>query len=95
MAEHVQSDNDRDNEGRTVEGIEGKVEFHGDELVIEEGILSGEKPKLGSVFVVVPQLKDLETGVPYSDDCTGSNTPISTRRRSSFLKVSLFMRGTG
>ena len=55
FSEHEQSDNDGDNEGRTVEGIEGETEFHEDGLVIEEGIFSGEKPKLGSVFVVAEE----------------------------------------
>ena len=56
LSEHEQSDNDGDNEGRTVEGIEEEAEDHEDGLlVIEEGILSGEKPKLGSVFVVAEE----------------------------------------
>ena len=43
FSEHEQSDNDGDNKGRTVEGIEGEVESHEDGLVIEEVmILSGE-----------------------------------------------------
>ena len=60
FSEHEQSDNDGDNEGRIVEGIEGETEFHEDGLVIEEGILSGEeKPQLGCVFVVVEESPSL------------------------------------
>ena len=56
LSEHEQSDNDGDNkEGRAVEGIEEDVKFCEDGLVIEEGILSGEKPKLGSIFVVAEE----------------------------------------
>ena len=79
LSEHEQTDNEWDIEGRTVEGIEEEEEDTEDGLVVEEGILSGDRPELGCVFVVAEespsfllllgtaQVKEVSCLCPYGD----------------------------